>query len=761
MNKTYKMEWDDWQGRQLSLFVYDIETESSDVVTMEPGDVPLVVEQTDRDEMMKPLRYTTARISVISSFQDLIELTGDNRYRVVVKRGNDVVWQGWLTSDVLDQPFQTAEDEISYNAVDDLGHMSAVNLTDTATSLTLRGIFQQGIDSFRGKGAEYGTQYIYVGNGFPIVTSVDNTLDIITNIQEWKYKDDEGKIVTAPLDDILKEMMKLMGCTLFSDGMDWYIVSPVDTQLSGGVEMDGSLSFAGVIFSDFTVRQFYSLKPMGSHKLTIFNPVNHVSMVSGGDEIGSILPEISSKKLKFLKAIDPEFKYSGDQNDQTATQIGWKALQYVSPAGEDGEIQLFRYAANAQQSSQTQIVLGDEVSENISYTPYPEGKNIFWRVGACFLREDYYDTVSTIDEGSGDAFDKKNYDFHERLYILTAEVVASGYDVRCYKNTIQHIQTEWTDYDKYVKEVMDTALMTWNKPMVTLRKRDGFTADSGGLCISCEIWRGWNYTSSYQNIPQKMKGPLLVNKSGGLCIIVCLLRIGDQYWDGSQFIQTPCQFYMIASINGNTSNTEFSVINNTKELTQNYKCNGYSIPVTNLISGDVELNIYFVGQFTAIRDSSTNYYSGTLADTGMLNIIKDFKVEYCPPLGEDFEEEKSESSRKSMNAGGIGDFNITTRLCSNDVKADNTGTLYLGSGKLGEMTAVDIQNAAVPEKITFERAKRLYQNNQELIELTIEITSNATPKERLTFDGNVYVLHMVKNYDITTGIATIIYLKRV
>ena len=116
MNKTYKMEWEDWQGHDLSLFVYDIETESSDVVTMEPGDVPLVVEQTDRDEIMKPLRYTTARISVMSSFHDLIELTGDNRYRVVVKRGNDVVWQGWLTSDVLDQPFQTAEDEISYNA---------------------------------------------------------------------------------------------------------------------------------------------------------------------------------------------------------------------------------------------------------------------------------------------------------------------------------------------------------------------------------------------------------------------------------------------------------------------------------------------------------------------------------------------------------------------------------------------------------------------------------------------------------------------
>lgn len=762
------MQWEDYSGETLSLYIYDLQTQGDQTIQLTAGGSPFVIQQTGRDDLMKPMRPTTASISVVCNYQDMFDLTDNNRFRVILKRGVDVIWMGWLTADVLDQTFSSTNDELTYNAVDDLGHLESVNMAAHDTAVTLREIFQECIDSFINKGEGYATQYIHIGNAFPVVSNLDNTFGISTATGKWAYtNDNDDEVSMDSLYSIVSEFMTLFGCTLFSNGKDWFIISPADTKISSGVEMSSALSFANVTFSDYVQKAINSVHPTGSHGIVIYNPVNDISMRAGGDSLGKILPVVAPAQMKFLKSLiadEPYYMYPGSTAISPGQKISWKVVQYATSANK--EIQMFRY-----ETSQVDGVfaVGDAVSEDITDVDTQGKKNILWRYGACYLKEDYYNTGTSEDEGSGSDVggSKYNYDFHQRLYLLNSELVGNtnGHHYYLGDFTVDDMPaagggtTYITMPTELYEEITRRLVQTFNKPLVAIRNMDGFNATQGGICISGNMWYGVEPTNSlHPEINQR--GPVLTRRYDCQYIMICSLSIGGRYWYNGGTHKEKGYFYILRDdIDAPSSPTTFYTFRNTKTLLQNYICEGYSIPIADVsAAGRVEFCIYYIGAFEMSQDSR-GYYKGVVHSNGY-GIVENLEIEYCPPLDGEYNEVDVEIKKKAVKTGGVGSLEIDTPLCSGEVSADNSGTLYL-KGKLGKMTAVDSPAAQYPEQITFDRAKGIYQKEQVMIELNHEQLGAVNPTERLVDnDGNTLALHYIEEQDVTTNTGNIVYIRK-
>lgn len=110
-------------------------------------------------------------------------------------------------------------------------------------------------------------------------------------------------------------------------------------------------------------------------------------------------------------------------------------------------------------------------------------------------------------------------------------------------------------------------------PIITHKSTASSIYQNGALCISGGINQIWL---------DRIVTPLTQFISG----LLCTLRIGEKYWNGSAWVSKGLSaptFVMPLDDAG---------IKNTKTITQNITCTGYVMPISSVISGDIELTIY-------------------------------------------------------------------------------------------------------------------------------------------------------------------------
>lgn len=122
----------------MRLEVIDVESTGSTSTAWVGGEKPFVSSRDDDEGLMVPLREGSGKISIVGKWSDVmgIAMTGNDRWRVVVKKDDVVVWLGWLKAESLSQDWQSQDGEIVLNCVDDIGVLEAWNLAQKNWSRT-------------------------------------------------------------------------------------------------------------------------------------------------------------------------------------------------------------------------------------------------------------------------------------------------------------------------------------------------------------------------------------------------------------------------------------------------------------------------------------------------------------------------------------------------------------------------------------------------------------------------------------------------
>ena len=759
MNR-YVMRWKDDGGHDLTVIIYDILSTGDTVTELVPGASPFVIRSQADEDVMRPVRYTSAVVTVICNYADILPMDDSKRYRIVFKRGSEVLWLGWLTSDVMYQGFSSVREEFSYNAVDDLGFMQSCNFSyDMGSFPTIKNIVTYASSLFRDKG-EACAQSLYIGNGMPVLTDIATTFAVSVNIGNYisSELDDSGNEVLSayPLSAFFADLMSLFGCTISSNGVDWFISSPDDTLRTQAIPLGAGFAAAidAASFTEpFTSVTAESLDEAGNHTITIENPMKSVSVNAGdSDTSGNILPDMSTDFLVGNWYRDIVFRYTGDNNQyvQTPQAINWKAYNFISNILSG--IFLHRYLL-VKDGDLAKATIGDEIAETDARLEVNTNQaNILWAYGGCMLKEDYYNTSSTIDEGSGSGAGKRNYEFHDRLYLIQAQFNHGMMDdAGRYQHLMEPFDVTGKDrpFDVY-RDIMTIASAKMNRPMLTVRSTSVFVCRGGGLCITFDCWAGLPFQDDYSLPlgPLKIKSAIVEGSLYTKYMVIASLKVGDRWWTDGTWKTSEGKLYILADDDG---------VIDTKILTENYTCEGYSINIgTSILSGKAELSIY------GICAVSTEYVQRGWQGKAMLpamGMIEDVKIDYCPPLDDLLVAHDKELKKTQQGITGEDEYDIQTSLCSANERDQKFGTLYHGGKKLPKMSAEGYTGTAYPEILTLDRAGRLFFKSRRMITLTLAMDDMPDGGKRLSYDGKEWMMLYVVSCNYTTGTITSVYLQ--
>jgi hypothetical protein len=231
-------------------------------------------------------------------------------------------------------------------------------------------------------------------------------------------------------------------------------------------------------------------------------------------------------------------------------------------------------------------------------------------------------------------------------------------------------------------------------------------------------------------------------------MVIASLKVGDLWWTDGTWKATEGKFYILADNDG---------VIDTKILTENYTCEGYSINIgTRILSGKAELSIY------GICAVSTELVQRGWQGKAMLpamGMIEDVKIDYCPPLDDLLVAHDKELKMTQQGITGDDEYNVQTSLCSANERDQKFGTLYHGGKKLPKMSAEGYTGTAYPEILTLDRAGRLFFKSRRMITLTLTMDDMPDGGKRLSYDGKEWMMLYVVSCNYTTGTITSVYLE--
>lgn len=739
----YEGQFSDVHGEVYTVRIFDANTKETEekIGTLIFSDSPFVINNVrDGDELYLPFVRQTAKLQILSKYTELLNVDSNTRYKVSVWKGKYMVpiWFGFVISEARNQKYDSQLSEITYNLVDELSTMANVKI-ERGTKHDL--CFVDYLQKFLCKiGADESDRFLCVGESVQELKTERETFNaLLAQISNTAFT--TGNTLNQEEDEfesyatLVKEFMTLLGLTMWSDGVNWYVGTYRDEEFQ---RVPFSFLDSSHFETELEKSQTYYIGLNNGRKVQMVDDQSYflsqkadeITFISGTSSADKdILSDVSSKNLLPGKFVETTSHERGPENE-----FPWVYVQYRS--NEKTGIKLYR----REFMPSVGVVFGDEVDEGTEEVGVP---------GAYLLREDYYDTKNEEDPGTGSGKDKYNYQLNDRLYIrqtkyknnlgIYAHGVVSSVDL--YNQVYQDERYAKLVANKMIPEVCTV-------PLVRIYNKKAFLFNGGGICISFQM------ASTQQHpelAPLKATGSILGN-------LVCSLRIGSGYWDGTGWKSTKQLFSVQVQDKDEQTNKGMIDVTNTKTLSMPFSCKGYAIPLPDNFFGDVEFCIYgCVRTGAQVNDklSQSPQWEAIVDFADYLLYIENLKVEYCPKY-EEMQGVIDNQKELKKKVGGEGQkIEFKTRLHT-DVQIERSAGAITRDGEIVKSCINQSYEGSV-EQLTFDRLVDLYSKTNEYIEL--HMISSSVPERfgQMKIDDTFYHLLCVKQWDVREGEVQSIY----
>lgn len=690
--ERYFFSFKDYNGHTIRVDMYDTASENSAEFELSGTSEPVIIEQTEDDDPMCPLRYTYARIKIAGSYHALMSLNGYN-IRVVIRQDGDVIWTGRLEPQAFSQELDDRLDEIELNAIDDLGYAATkeIQLNDNDGTIRLIDIIDQALQ--HGRELEGDDKILYIGNKFPYTISIPYTMEMFTVASNWQEKGDDGIVRGKKLESALTDWMRIMGCTMESNGKDWYIRTPDDTlYICGAVtRTKETLMQFGIEAKSIDYKDVSELSSSGANSIDVVIPYGSASVKSGGGDTQDIMPHIARENFDSVY-YGP---FNGRNHDHK--KIGWYGA--LLSAKQDSGITLHRYNIDA-----TNI-------DNLVWEPtdmpridYNYSNPLLGASGAVFLYHDYYDTGDKTDQdkGTGETTKGKvNWDMSERLFLI---------------QTDKEYHDRITKYIPFLEDFAAKRRQWVSKfpAQVSLRSTQPVFTTNGGLCITMKV-----FGTRWREYDTELPGPIRLNKN--VCKYIAMrIRLGDYALTQDDatgelkwMLNATAEKSLIFAKVEDTDTGNFKSLKSTKTLAMNFRGDGLCIPISSAYYADGRIEVDIV---CAITESGRELILCPLVFIEGIDIklaVEETKETIVNEL-------KNTKTITEQGDEGIEAYSIDTSLSTGDDILQSSGTIYLPSRRrvIDQLTIGGTTGTA--EKLALTKAKRWMLNKSIIYTLNHE-----------------------------------------
>ena len=182
------------------------------------GNSPFSVIIEDEDFLYTPTRFSSASIRIVGGdyLQNLYS-TGYQQYRVLCKRGNDIIWTGFINPELYTQDYTSTKFELEIECSSAMSTLEYVNYkqknAEQRTFISFWELFRMFIEQSRGCYSSIFIPHVYAKNE----DDYNNDLNVFEEmtISEQNFFDEDNKAMT--LKEILEEVCKFLNWTC----VDW------------------------------------------------------------------------------------------------------------------------------------------------------------------------------------------------------------------------------------------------------------------------------------------------------------------------------------------------------------------------------------------------------------------------------------------------------------------------------------------------------------------------------------------------------------
>ena len=640
------------------------------VVELTPAAVPFETQEDSADTWFVPIRKQTGYIRVLDEGNtDGIMPVGMKDGYVEYTEDGSLKWCGYVVPDVFSSDWDVTPNEVEFPVVGGLGVLEGEYLNED-DGLGVVPLAKLMYDCLLATGITYNRIYIPY-EVFPYKGSLDDLYPLTIEVSRFNFFKDND--------------------TLNSDDTDWtryngatcYEVLSEIMKLWGWTlrERGKDLWITSPKIEKSSYIRFAKLGYMAEGQKMLGDGVKNSTEykisyleLAGSDHKRDVLQ--GRKKVVVKASVNPvgvvvpridkdKMRYVDSYMVDLTTKYEKRKL-YVSKEGYT-DVSLKSYA----------IVTPSEVYPSWREVPQNMAAVSLY-VGAYYLEQDMF-AVEDYDK-------KKNWNYTETIKI--------------------NLQDYGGNYPTYEE--------ARNLPILVMKSRNVANYTSGAFVISAQT-----RSRAFEEIGWESDG----NGKGTMEV---RFRIGNKYWDGSTWVNSPTWFVVEM---GNEEDPNLTTGNgkiiSTKTLDMPYNgADGYVMPINESLSGEIEMTIH------SVRNDGG--YAVLLLDN--------LKVDY---FGVDNDEQKSDDSEnryaKQTGLSYNSEEEISLQMATKNNNKAGYGILSLDGANVETMYFAGTDQTARPEMNLVSKGVQLYGRNTEKLTLELDVI-NANPHDLLTRKGKKYVL---------------------
>lgn len=665
-----------------------------DIVELTGSGSPFLQTLSDSEDPLTALRASTARISFIDdiSLSELLPSDGFE-WKVTLTRTDDdkQLFVGYLTAEVYTQPIIEGPNIVTVNAVSPLTPICATTMKLLGVgSLSIGRLLHLAISECEG------ITQVAIPAQFTIAKAT--ALSDFTDILRWQIssanfiKTSDSGVVTGknfecePYSVALEAICKLFGWSLtdIGDGT-LYFVSPGYTGQYMVIGKNQLLA-AGFVPTVIT--------PSVSNEGAIF-PVDAEDTVDFRQGVGSAMIKIAATTAAIESpSVEMQIKqWSYGRSEQKM----WKTNGATVDAAvgmrqavlSNGQIVTPRYRPTA-------IYNSSGILSSVEWSVVEDGSAGENDVVAEYIELDSC-APSAIESTDDMPAEKRSWNFQS-----------------CWKFDEQR-RFSVGDGGVSFAYVPDS----W--PYLTFRGRAGLLT-SGAINISFDVRAAWNeaffladnYTFGGGNIEGTIQEELAINSTSALVNpiywglqknIKASLRVGDFYWNGSQWVNSFARFDIPISV----ESAEWHPVLSNKTIDMPYAgSEGLFIPVTTSIGGPLEFSLYpRMAQYSGTPSRPDNYLRNGVYEAA--TYIRGLSVSFANSLDYSDASEGGSSFYKDFGLSFFDKKEESLPIHSRINSSEQMSLLYDGNATaIDAVNRITSNNAAKPEQFLLANFERLY-----------------------------------------------------
>lgn len=662
----YYVQWGDPLGNGYLAEVFRPGDTDGELTRYAAGRNAFQLEEDDETDVMKAIRVTTAKLDVVAKVADLVVPTLDDEWRFRLRQNGVTVFTGWLKCEALEMALSSDYEEFTYTVIDDLECLKCRKM-ELAGLVKVGDLIAWCLVALLGN---TGTR-VYWGNGIYWEKDGQGLLNLMVNAMQWKTDDGYGDCQKVLEDIALSTGSTVRSC---ADGISFQTLRDTHyTVYEATVDAETGRPVLTAAGTSATAVGSQAVAWRGEHTLCVVPGRRHVTITTGGKAY-----ELDGASLSGGELLGGGFHFDNIPFSSTSPYsfpFYWKGF------GVDTD---------------------NDGKPLLEFTGTGDEEEFLPGVGSYCVDEDYWDTGSKEDPGSGsEAEGKRNVEFRRVLYVLQRRSSSDGefIDPKEHYSLAETAPIKDQDLlESVVKRGVDEmANILSDKHFVRVTSTIGASSGSWlDLVIKFKLMTGKMVHDVNNN--RDFMSPLKLSEPQEDDPVltyawIARLKIGEWYcnagygpWKRQPWQKESCTMLLKMEKGNFGKNEEWTLVRSIEGVNPSADTKGLGIPMpSDFTGGDLELTIFGAVTYSAqiLSTVANNVWRHVVSIDGLPETaITSFSLSLSPPLRSDTKKETL-IRRQRIDGSANDTVSATVPFCTGGI-APNCGMLMRRA-----VTAVD------------------------------------------------------------------------